>query len=88
VAGDALPQRRLFLGQAPFNELTLEIGQERLEEPAIPADVVAVRAQAGQMFADHLRHPLTGVAVLSEFEGQGPEAVASSSTSTFPMDRH
>jgi outer membrane murein-binding lipoprotein Lpp len=45
-----------LLGQAPFDELALEVRQLRLQQAAIAADVVAVRTDTRKIFVEHHRH--------------------------------
>jgi hypothetical protein len=47
-----------FLRKASLDELALELRQFGLEQPAVAADVVAVRPQERKLFIDHRRHPL------------------------------
>src|SRR5450631_770000 len=46
-----------FFRQTSLDELPLELRQFGLEQPAVAADVVAVRPQESEVLIDHCRHP-------------------------------
>ncbi|WP_407121571.1 hypothetical protein [Bradyrhizobium sp. STM 3561] len=47
------PERGLIFGEAPFNELTFDIRQARLQQATIAVDDVTVSTNAGQLFIEH-----------------------------------
>lgn len=55
VGGESL-ERGLLLGEASFDKLALNVRQSGLQQTSITGEVVAVRADAGEILIEHRRH--------------------------------
>jgi hypothetical protein len=58
--------------KASFNELALKVSKLRLQQAPVATDAVAMGSQAGQLFVNHRRHPLTVVTAILSAVGQAP----------------